>query len=213
MNNINLILDIDDTLIKTVSINEDTDITSLNINHEFKIIKLPNFLGVVYIRPYLLKFLKFCFSYFNIGFWTSGSTLYCREILKLILTNEQYEQTNLILARDNNNYVDIKTNIIYRNVIHNDIILKPLHLLWNDKIHSTTFNSKNTLIIDNNKEISNSNFTNSILIDDFNIIKHDIGLCYISNILNIIKGYSDIRELKNINTNLPKDCCMILEYS
>lgn len=212
MNKINLILDIDDTLIKTVAINKETIITKQEFNN-IKIIKLPNFLGMVYIRPYLLNFLKFCFSYFNISFWTSGNSLYCREILKLILTNEQYEKTNLILARDNNNYVDIKTNIIYRNVIYNDIILKPLDLLFNDKNHSKIFNRKNTLIIDNNKQISNSNFSNSILIDDFNLNKNDIGLCYISNILNEVKDIDDIRILKDININPSKDCNMISKFS
>ena len=212
MNKINLVLDIDDTLIKTVAINEEF----ISKNEEFdnmKIIRLPNFLGIVYIRPHLLNFLKFCFFYFNVSFWTSGSSLYCREILKLILTNEQYEKTKLILARDNNNYVDIKTNIIYRNIIYNDEILKPLDLLFNDKNHSKLFNRKNTLIIDNNKKISNSNFSNSILIDEFNLNKNDIGLCYVSNVLNVIKDIDDIRFLKDININPSKDCDMISNFS
>tara|TARA_A100001015_G_C15001582_1_gene718744 strand:- start:84 stop:722 length:639 start_codon:yes stop_codon:yes gene_type:complete len=212
MNKINLVLDIDDTLIKTVVINEKSIIKKQDFN-DIKIVKLPNFLGIVYIRPYLLNFLKFCFSYFNISFWTSGSSLYCREILKLILTNEQYEKTNLILARDNNNYVDIKTNIIYRNIIYNDVILKPLDLLFNDKNHSKIFNRRNTLIIDNNKKISNSNFSNSILIEEFNLNKDDIGLCYISNLLHIIKDIDDIRILKDININPSKDCNMISKFS
>lgn len=207
MNKINLILDIDDTLIKTLDVRKNNN---FEIKNNMKIINLPNFVGIVYTRPYLANFLKFCYSYFNVGFWTAGSSLYCREILKLILTNEQYNNTTLILARDNNNYVDLKTNILYQNVIYNETILKPLDLLWNDKNYGKKFNKKNTLIIDNNK---NSNFSNSIIIDEFDINNNDIGLCYISNILNVIKNYDDIRNFKNSVDNTPKDCDMILKFS
>ena len=47
----NLILDIDDTLLKTIDINYD-----IEAKDNIKIIKLPNFIGLVYLRPHLFSF-------------------------------------------------------------------------------------------------------------------------------------------------------------
>ena len=200
----NLILDIDDTLLKTVDINYD-----IEAKDNIKIIKLPNFIGLVYLRPHLFSFLKFCYRYFNVSFWTAGSSLYCREILKLILTQEQYDKTCIILARDNKNYVDIKTNIIYKNIIKDNENSKPLNFLWKDDILSKTFNKRNTIIIDNNIDISYENIGNSILIEEFNFSNEkDIGLCFVSNILNLLRTFDDVREFNNIK-NISKSCNII----
>ena len=43
--------------------------------------------------------------------------------------------------------------------------------------------------------------------------KNNIGLCYISNVLNVIKDIDDIRNLKDININPSKDCDMISNFS
>lgn len=216
MQKINLILDIDETLLTTYDFNfyknKSTDIVN-PINSRISIIQLPNYIGLVYLRPYLFKFLKYCFTFFNVSFWTAGSTLYCREILKIILTEEQYNKVDVILARDNNNYVDIKTNKIYKNIIKSDKIIKPLDLLWNDNILSQRFNNKNTLLIDNNYNIIINNPKNSIIIKEYNYTEsQDIILCCLSNWLDIIKDEPDITIVKKNILNVSHNCKKLLKF-
>ena len=217
MKKINLILDIDDTLINTFSFNF-KDNKNIEMENSKKsrigIINIPNFIGIVYFRPYLIEFLRYCFTFFNVSFWTAGSTLYCREVLKLILTQEQFDKTIIVLARDNNNYVDIKTNIIYQNVTCQHKILKPLELLWNDRNLSKIFTLKNTILVDNNEEIINCNLLNSILIKEFTRLdNNDILLCWLCNLLNLLKETDDVRKLKNCEKKISNCCNGILKYT
>ena len=106
----NLILDLDDTLINTFNFNfynnKNIEIDCIN-DSTISILQLPNFLGLVYIRPHLFNFLEYIFTSFNISIWTASNTIYCREILKIILSESQFNEIIVILARDNNNYVEI----------------------------------------------------------------------------------------------------------
>ena len=214
---INIILDIDETLLHTYSFNfnnyKHTNIinpTKSNIG----IINLPNYLGLVYIRPFLFEFLKYCFKFFNVGFWTAGSTLYCREVLKIILTKEQYEESTIILARDNENYVNIKTNIIYKNINNPKKIMKPLSLLWNDKELGILFNNRNTLLIDNDNNILFDNPNNSICIQAYDRLNNDdIILCCLSNWLNIIKNTNNIQIVEKNIKDISESCKNLKNYS
>ena len=196
----NLIFDIDDTLIKTIKVNEN----EINDNY---VIKFNNFFGNVFLRPHLEKFFNFCYLNFNVGFWTAGSPIYCKEILKLILTEDQFNETIMIFARDNNDYIDLKTNKFYKNII-NDKIVKPLDIVWNDKILGKILNQKNTLLIDDNTDILNMNKDNYLLVSEFKgIVDGDNFLCYLTNLLDEVKNYDDIRkisEIKNITFNCNK---------
>lgn len=200
MNKINLIFDIDDTLIKTLLVKD-------NNQKNENLIKVNNNYGNVLFRPYLKSFLKFCYKYFNVGFWTAGSCLYCKEIIKLILNEQQYFETTMILARDNNDYIDLKTNKFFKNIIK-DKIIKPLDILWEDKTYNKIFNLKNTLLIDDNSDILEINKNNYILVNEFeNKNDNDSFLCYLSNLLDLIKEYEDIRNivlLKNISFDCNK---------
>jgi TFIIF-interacting CTD phosphatase-like protein len=195
----NLILDLDNTLISTFNFNfynnKNTEIDHIN-DSMISILHLPNFLGLVYIRPHLYDFLEYIFTSFNISIWTASSTIYCREVLKMILTETRFNETIVILARDNNNYVDIKTNKIYKNVIRNNIIQKPLDLLWNDIQLSSIFTKENTLIIDNNSNILVENPYNSLVIQEFTSKSvNDTSLCTLINWLKIIQNVPDITEI------------------
>ena len=195
----NLILDLDDTLINTFNFNfynnKNIEINNGN-DSTISILHLPNFLGLVYIRPYLFEFLEYAFTNFNISIWTASTTIYCKEILKIILSESQFSKAIVILARDNNNYVDIKTNKIYKDVIRNNIIQKPLDLLWNDIQLSEIFTKENTLIIDNNNNILVENPYNSFVIKEFTSKSvNDTTLCTLIEWLKIIQNVPDITEI------------------
>jgi len=195
----NLILDLDDTLINTFNFNfynnKNIEINNGN-DSTISILHLPNFLGLVYIRPYLFEFLEYAFTNFNISIWTASTTIYCKEILKIILSESQFSKAIVILARDNNNYVDIKTNKIYKDVIRNNIIQKPLDLLWNDKQLSEIFTKENTLIIDNNSQILIENPYNSLIIKEFTSKStNDTSLHVLINWLKIIQNVPNITKI------------------
>ena len=195
----NLILDLDDTLVNTFNFNfynnKNIEINNGN-DSTISILHLPNFLGLVYIRPYLFEFLEYAFTNFNISIWTASTTIYCKEILKIILSESQFSKAIVILARDNNNYVDIKTNKIYKDVIRNNIIQKPLDLLWNDKQLSEIFTKENTLIIDNNSQILIENPHNSLIIKEFTSKStNDTSLHVLINWLKIIQNVPNITKI------------------
>lgn len=200
-NKIRLVLDLDETLIHTIPIKENDIIEMNNFPSEkFSILQLPNFICMVFLRPYLKEFLNYIFNFFEVSIWTAGNTMYCKEVIKIILTEEQINKTLFILARDKNNYIDIKTNKIYKNVTFEDEIIKPLEILWNDNEFSNNFNELNTLLIDNDTFILSSNPYNSLVITEFNSkSKKDTVLCALSNWLDMIKNCNNIQDVnKNI---------------
>ena len=135
MSKINLILDLDETLINTFQFNFfGNQISNLDCSYNptVGIINLPNYLALVFLRPHLINFLKFCFDNFMVGFWTAGSKTYCKEVLKLILTDEQFDKTLLILAKEESCYVNLKNNKIFYCMNGKETV-KDLNFIWGDK--------------------------------------------------------------------------------
>ena len=212
-NKIRLVLDLDETLIHTIPIKESDVIEIENFpSDKFSILQLPNFICMVFLRPYLKEFLHFIFNYFEVSIWTAGNTMYCKEVIKLILTEEQFNKTLFILARDKSNYIDIKTNKIYKNVTFEDEIVKPLEILWNDEDFSINFNELNTLLIDNDSFILKTNPYNSLVLTEFNLnSKNDIVLCCLSNWLDMIKNCNNIQDVnKNIKI-ISSNCSKLIK--
>ena len=204
MNKINLIFDIDATLINTLDFNfNNHQVTDIGNIEDFKvgIINWASFLFLVFLRPYLPELLTFCYKNFNVGFWTAGHPLYCKEILKLILNEEQINLTNIILARDGTDYVNLKNNTTF-NDINKEDIKKPLESIWEDNNLMETFKPENTILIDDNLKICCDNPLNSINIPRFDrFSKEDDVLLRLQYLLDFIKDLSDVRIIeKNINT-------------
>ena len=161
----NLILDIDETIVKTI-VPSNNNLLLLN-DENVKQISIFNKKYLVFLRPKLSTFIEFCFTNFNVGFWTAGSPIYCNIILKMILSEEQYNNCNIVLARDDQDYINLKTNKIYQNITKTNVIRKPLELLWEDDIFKYIFNQSNTIIIDDNPNVKSENPNNCILIKQF----------------------------------------------
>src|SRR5437016_4527223 len=102
MNNSNklLLLDINGLLCcKTTKMSvNDTFLTSLQLKN-YQVI----------LRPYYKEFLHFCYTHFNVGFYSSTSKFNASIILKALLTEEQIKQTLLLWFRDRT-YLDPDSN-------------------------------------------------------------------------------------------------------
>ena len=213
---INLILDLDDTLINTLQFNfsnhQTTELDFIN-KSTIGIINLPNYLTLVFLRPCLKNFLDFCFTHFNVGFWTAGSSLYCREVLKLLLTDDQYNKTSIILAKENACYINLKNNKIFYCEMGMKVN-KKLDILWNDVILGEIFKLENTLIVDDNPNILTNNPLNSINISPYS--RKDLDdkvLCQLSNWLYVCKDFEDVRKLNKELSVIPKNCYILESLS
>tara|TARA_B100001287_G_C22505472_1_gene445689 strand:+ start:114 stop:725 length:612 start_codon:yes stop_codon:yes gene_type:complete len=201
-NKINLILDLDETLIHTVKSNDKP------LENNKKYINLPNFFGIVHFRKYLQEFLNYCYTNFTVSFWTASNSLYCKEILKIILNEEQFKNTKAIFISEENNIIDLKTNKIYKNI---NSKFKPLDLLWEDKELSESFNRNNTLLIDNDPNIVKYNLDNSIQIDSFLNNDSNNVFCKLSLVLENIKNLINVRSFKKEFYDYDNSCKLLIE--
>jgi hypothetical protein len=172
-NLLNIIFDLDETLVQTLDINftenKNFIIENPNISN-MSILNIPdnNRTTLLYIRPYFLKLIEFCFRHFNVSFWTAGTSNYCNSIINILLTEEQKQKTKAIIARvanEDRKIIDLKSGKIY--CIYNYTEPKPLNFLWNNEDFSSNFNKKNTIIIDNSYNVTKSYSYNSILVESY----------------------------------------------
>ena len=127
MAKLNIIFDLDETLIQTVSKNNGV-VHNFNSNPE--IVEFPPFSNIgciqyqsmtnepspvyiVSIRGGTKDLLEYCYRHFSVSFWTAGSYRYAKEVLKLLISEEQYKNTKMILAhyKEFGNYIDLKQTI------------------------------------------------------------------------------------------------------
>lgn len=105
MSKLNLVLDLDNTLISSISINEMKRISNIkNRKLDFKVMeKYYN----VYYRPHLKKFLDYAFKNFHITIWTAASRDYATFIIDNILMEPSHpnlspkRQLKMFLYDDN----------------------------------------------------------------------------------------------------------------
>lgn len=76
-NVLNVILDIDETLIHTIEIKSASGQESIFL---------------INMRPHLKQFLEFLFKHYNVAIWTAGSEDYAKQVLSEIMTKEQIEK-------------------------------------------------------------------------------------------------------------------------
>lgn len=191
-NKINIIFDVDETLIHTVY---DDWIT---INKETKHIITNNRLTL--IRDYCSDLLDFCFKHFNVGFWSTGTPKHILPIIKNVVPDkDNYKKINLLLCRthwDNKHttYQNLLTKKKYKIVKYNDNLVKPLDFLFTHTDFKRVFNIKNTLLIDDNPAHVGINPYNCIYIPKY---------CYENNdtiLLELLIWFD-----KNKNKNNIKD--------
>lgn len=154
MKKFNVILDLDNTLISSLSKEEE----KLNHRYRMKYFRYEDMDGYykVFERPGLQKFLDHLFKNFNVSVWTAASKSYALFIInKFILENHPERKLDFILF----SYHCKISNKISKN--H-----KSLKLLQNEFMISN-YDLKNTFIIDDHPEVKKSQPENCIQIKYF----------------------------------------------
>jgi TFIIF-interacting CTD phosphatase-like protein len=183
---LNIVLDLDNTIIYTIIYNS-SNILKIKL---IELFKNDNLLGkfiidtktyLVYMRPYLTFFLNTIKLYFNIYIYTNSQNIYCNNIINLLKKKYPYLEIKKIICRNDSLSYIKKLSLFCDNI-------DDLHFL-NDIPIYTEF-VKKTIIID----------------DDINIWKYDT-----DNLINI-KPYIINKNYFNLpdNTLLIDDTLLIL---
>lgn len=151
-----IILDLDQTIISAETPKE-IDLTGQDKikAKKFTFHDMDNYY-IVFERPGLQKFLDFLFANFSVSVWTAASKDYAAFIIK-----------NIILADKSNR----KLNWVFF-CYHTDIAgdklggYKNLKMLW-DEFKLPGMTNENTIIIDDNEDVEETNTKNAILIKPF----------------------------------------------
>lgn len=191
----------------------------LNQNEIAKKPSTPPEVRQVFFRPYLMNFLDYCFSKFNVTIWTNSTKNYCMPILefleidhkcKHIFVRKFKKQTNINNFNKTENqlheYHELKTGkkvkmgMQYRNVF------KPINLLWQTKEFTKQYNPNNTFIIDDLGEMFIQFPNNTMLIP---------GWCHLNwsddnlkVIIDELEKYFNSKKRKSI-----KDMCQLINLS
>jgi carboxy-terminal domain RNA polymerase II polypeptide A small phosphatase len=173
---VNIILDLDETLIHTCEITDKYD-KGLDKLTDFHFMIDGQYYWVIR-RPGLELFLEFIFKYFNVGIWTAADKLYAKEICKKILSKRQLKMIKFIYSRQ---FCHLDTTF------NPPIFTKPLVRIFD---LYPGFKGSNTIIIDNTYNVMRYNQQNGIQIPDFVGDINDVSLYKIRN--NLIKYYESI---------------------
>lgn len=146
-----IVLDIDETLIHTKNTSKSLD-ADLRKNSDIYF-KINGLYYYVKVRPYATSFLNAVFEKFDhVCIWTAAEKLYAKKIISHLMTPEQYGALLEFWSR--------KNCVIDKNRNYT----KPLSKLFEK--HSF-LNANNTVLVDNNKTITNLNKSMSINVPDF----------------------------------------------
>jgi hypothetical protein len=187
---INVILDLDNTLIYSIS--QEKFPKKKTHLHSMKHYKMDDDY-YVFERPGLQTFLNWLFKNFNITVWSAASPEYVEFIVKNVIEKN----------KRNIEYILNSDNCEESQTVYGDKHIKNLNMLW-DHYEIDGYDSYNTLIIDDLKMVCKIQPHNSIQIKSFNTRSKDcikdIELKEIRKKLNkIVKHYK-----KNINKQKTK---------
>ena len=208
-NKLNVIFDIDDTLIHTYLNGEGQRMRSNGIasNTEYSLFRTEDKSPRIYfIRNYTPFLLNYCLEKFNVGIWSVGGDGYIVPLLKDLLTEQQYKKLNIIISGKNRNdkyteYIDDKNKKSFKIDILNMKPVKPLQYLFDDKSYSRIFNPKNTILIDDSAFNISVNPLNSIYVPMFCIKKKEN---YLFNVYQWLDKHGKKKDIRNIDKKIFK---------
>lgn len=150
----NIILDLDETLVSSMPI-EEVNLSSPKTK-KFNYINIENEY-ISFLRPNLQEFLTKIFNDFNVSIWSAGSQSYVLYIVEnVILKNHPERCIDYIMF----SYHCKLSKKLYKNT-------KDLSMLWNT-FHLQGYNKDNTMIIDDFKEdVYKNNPNNCFLAEPF----------------------------------------------
>lgn len=175
-----LVLDLDETLIHSVS---KKDAYELTTKPDFSILDGEY---VVFKRPNVEKFLRDVYQIYDIAIWSSATKDYLAAVLeKITPSNVQYE---FIWDRDRcTNKFNPETYKNYHEKHLNKIKSHPLSKI---------------LIVDDSPEKANANYGNWIPIKEFTTDKNDKVLAKLYQYLVSLKDVNDVRKLEKRNWSM-----------
>jgi hypothetical protein len=175
---VNLVLDLDETLIHTIQSDVPRKDLERYADFSFQIgANSPNF--YVFKRPGLREFLETVFEKFKrVGIWTAADSLYAKAVLKRILTYEQMSKLDFVFSR---------------GFCDSDVIgfVKPLQKIFDlagtvnkDGKKFSTWNPEETIQLDNCAQVMKLNLRNGIVAPDYKPphLDHDIYLKLLTDI-------------------------------
>jgi TFIIF-interacting CTD phosphatase-like protein len=165
---INILLDLDQTLISAEVLQEDEDDIDEEYDEEiydideykmkainFDFENMDNYY-VIFARPGLQKFLDFLFANFNVSVWTAASKDYAMFIIeKMILMNKPERKLDYVFCSYHCKITDKVKNGT-----------KDLSILW-DKYKLPGYNKNNTYILDDYDEVYETQPDNCIIAEPF----------------------------------------------
>ena len=149
---INIILDIDETLLSAIP-TEDIDFEKIkNKANKVKYEPMEGYY-ILFLRPHLEKFLDFLFENFNVSIWTAASKDYALYVIdKIILNGNPKRKIDYIFF----SYHCNASKKLKKST-------KDLSMLW-DVYKIKGYNKDNTIIIDDYKEVYNTQKGNCIFV-------------------------------------------------
>lgn len=154
---------------------------------------------LIFQRKNLGIFLRFCFKYFNVGFWSNGRIDYVKGILKGILLPDEFKKSICMIGKTKIEngfiyYKDITNKKKFKIKETNDKYSKKLEYIYNNNIRKN-----NTLLFDDGLFNKGVNCSNTILIPKYRYYTiNDKCLFKLIQILDKIKKYQTIDKI-NIN--------------
>ena len=213
---INIIFDMDETLLKAIPVSL---IKYLNIdkNTEYKVIKSKKYdFKIICIRNYFLFLMKFCLEKFNVGIWSNGSLVHVENCIKEILPKELFNKLNIFIFRKSMNeskitYQDLKNNKKFDLFKYNKRAIKNLNYLFEDKFYSKIFKPSNTLLLDDLETHSAVCPKNTVYLPKYCPAKNDDYLFQLYKWLDSIKNTKNIQKIEMLKfvdykKNVRDDC-------
>lgn len=162
----NLILDLDETLIYSISEKELSGLektTKDKLFSKYATYEMDGGYYTVVERPGLQKFLKYAFENFNVSIWTAASKDYALFIIDNIIIGENSDRTlDWIFCSYHCELSEKKMKSI-----------KNLDMLW-DNYNLDGYSKDNTIIMDDHPIVYKTQTKNCIFMDPFQITDADI---------------------------------------
>jgi len=181
---LNVVLDLDDTLIHSVQYNNISTIPPVWKNKGT--ILIPGDY-VTFRRPHLEKFLDFLFENFNVGVFTAASKDYANEIVWQFVQDKPGRKVDFLLSAS-----DLQSS----KQLYGSETMKKLNYIW-DNLHVYDYYPCNTIIIDDNLYVKQSNYYNTLSVHPFHVTENDSE--YDSTLLEAMDALREIKENYNKN--------------
>lgn len=152
----NLILDLDETLISAEITEEFNFKKYKNKSQKFKFKSMDGFY-IIFERPHLQSFLDFVFENFNVSVWTAASKDYALFIINKFIQTKKRKLDYIFFSYHCNVSKKLKNGT------------KDLSILW-DLYKIPGYNAKNTFILDDYDEVYKTQKNNCIIAKPFKFV-------------------------------------------